>query len=58
MKAYGCFRTRNCAEARCRISICPSSVPAPGNNALVAFNVVLAGMVAKMIGLHDAPARP
>ena len=38
MIVSGCFRTRNRAEARCRLSSCPSSVTALGNNALVAVN--------------------
>ena len=58
MHVSGCFRTRKRAEARCWISGCLSAVRALGQDALPGINIALAGMAAKVIGLHNAQSAP
>ena len=52
IKVSGCFRTRHCAEAWCRISSYPSSMAALGYNPLVAIRIALAGKAADMMKMH------
>ncbi len=54
IKVSGCFRTKRCADAWCRISSCLSSMAALGYNPLVAIQIALAGNAADIIKSHYA----